>query len=298
MMKKFSLLIFSIITTFLVLNNVHAINVTDFTPALDKKVASLKTSEQKVKYLKSFSDSLNTAKYTKSKDAQVYKKIREYALNMLNVFEYELQEEQSKNNSKNQTSSSKTTSNKSTTTQKISKSNLPHISDNFSNINVQKVRDAILSWHNEERNNIWVNAYTYNLDLEWSATVWANKLVESGKTKNLHLRNSGDWYYGYNSILDWFSNLWINFPKSSNWGASFSETIWRNVYKCNKSDCTQDLINAIEKTWTWLIMKEKSGNGSHYRAAAMKYFTQMGAWIAIDEENNRYYIVIHYGVEP
>jgi hypothetical protein len=163
-------------------------------------------------------------------------------------------------------------------------------------VNVQKIREAILSWHNKERNNIWVNPYTYNLDLEWSATTWANNLAKSGKTKNLHPRNAWDWYYNYNSMLNRFSDLWINFPKSSNWGASFSETIWRNVYKCNKSDCTQDLINAIEKTWTWLIMKEKSGNGSHYRAAAMKYFTQMGAWIAIDKANYRYYIVIHYGV--
>ena len=263
---------------------------------MDKKVASLKTTVEKVKYLKSFSDCLNATKYTKSKDAQVYKKLREYALNMLNVFEYELQEEQSKNNSKNQNSSNKTTSNKSTSMQKISKSNLSHISDNFSNIDVQKVRDAILSWHNEERSNIWVNAYTYNLDLEWSATVWANNLANSGKTKNLHLRNAWDWYYNYNSLLNRFSDLWINFPKSVKWGASFSETIWRNIYKCNKSDCTQDLITAVKKTWTWLIMKEKSSNGSHYRAATMKYFTQMWAWIAFDKENNRYYIVIHYGV--
>lgn len=153
-MKKIFLLIFSILTAFFVLNSVQAINVSDFTPALDKKVASLKTTEEKVKYLKSFSDCLNATKYTKSKDAQVYKKLREYALNMLNVFEYELQEEQSKNNSKNQNSSNKTTSNKSTSMQKISKSNLSHISDNFSNIDVQKVRDAILSWHNEERSNI------------------------------------------------------------------------------------------------------------------------------------------------
>ena len=86
-MKKIFLLIFSILTAFFVLNSVQAINVSDFTPALDKKVASLKTTEEKVKYLKSFSDCLNATKYTKSKDAQVYKKLREYALNMLNVFE-------------------------------------------------------------------------------------------------------------------------------------------------------------------------------------------------------------------
>ena len=153
-MKKVFLLIFSILTTFLFLNNVQAINVADFTPTLDKKVASLKTTNEKVKYLKSLSDSLNSTKYTNSKNAQTYKRLREYTLNMLDVFEYELQEEQAKNNSKDMTSFNGSKLNKNTSAQKISKSNLPHISDNFSNIDVQKIRDTILSWHNEERNNV------------------------------------------------------------------------------------------------------------------------------------------------
>jgi hypothetical protein len=210
---------------------------------------------------------------------------------MLKYFEAELQNEQLKNSS-----SKKVTWSNTTTTQKISKSNLPHLSDNFSNIDEQKVRNAILSRHNEERNNVWVNPYIYNLDLEWSATTRANKLAASGKTSNLHLRNSWDWYYNYDSILNRFSNLWITFWKAPKWAAAFSESIWYGTYKCSKSDCTQELITAIKKTWTNLIMKEKSSNGSHYRAATMKHFTQMWAWIAIDKSNNRYYIVLHYGV--
>jgi hypothetical protein len=70
---------------------------------------------------------------------------------MLRVFEYELKEEQSKNNSKNQTTSNKTTT---TTTKKISRSDLPHLYDNFSNIDEQKVCDSVLSRHNEERDSL------------------------------------------------------------------------------------------------------------------------------------------------
>ena len=81
---------------------------------------------------------------------------------MLNVFEYELKEEQSKNNSKNKTTSSKTTSNKKDSSKETtsiqstskSKSNLPLISDNIPNINEREIRNAILSWHNEERKNV------------------------------------------------------------------------------------------------------------------------------------------------
>ena len=108
----------------------------------------MKTTEEKVKFLKSFSDLLASPRFVQDKNAKLFSDLREYTLNMLRVFEYELKEEQAKNNSKNQTSNS------TITTQKISKSNLPHLSDNFSNINEQKVREAILSRHNEERNNV------------------------------------------------------------------------------------------------------------------------------------------------
>ena len=266
----------------------------------------MKTTEEKVKFLQAFSDMLTDPTFTKDKNARLFEDLREYSLNMLNVFQHELKQEKEKSESK-KTSSTKTSTTKSTSTTKTtstnktstsnkSSKNLPHLQDNFSNINEQKVRDAILSRHNDERESLWISDYKYNLDLEWAATVRANKIANSWKTKNLHVRNSWDWTYSYTSILNWFSNLGINFPASVKWAASFSESVWYWYYKCSKSDCTQDLINAVKKTRTWLIMKEKSYNWDHYRAAIMKHFTQMWAWIAIDESNNRYYIVLHYWV--
>ena len=256
----------------------------------------MKTTKEKVVFLQNFADTLATPTFTKDKNARVYKDLRQYTLNMLNVFQHELQQEQTKSSSKTTSTVSSTTKSTTKTTSTISSTKLPHLSDNFSNIDEQKVRNAILSWHNDERYNVWVNPYSYNLNLEWSATVRANKLASSSKIQNLHLRNSEDWTYNYTSILNRFSDLWIKFPTSVKWAASFSESIWYWYYKCSKSDCTQDLITAVKKTRTWLIMKEKSANGSHYRAAVMKHFTQMWAWIAIDKSNNRYYIVLHYWV--
>jgi hypothetical protein len=132
-------------------NYSQALSVASFTPALDKKVAKMKTTEEKVKFLQSFSDLLASPRFVQDKNAKLFSDLREYSLNMLRVFEYELKEEQSKNNSKNQTTSNKTTS---TTTNKISRSDLPHLYDNFSNIDEQKVRDSVLSWHNEERDSL------------------------------------------------------------------------------------------------------------------------------------------------
>jgi len=298
-MKKIIAIILGLFSIFLIssYNHSNALSVADFTPALDKKIAKMKTTEEKVKFLQSFSNLLNSPRFKKHKNARLFADIREYSLNMLEVFEYELNEEQAKN--WNKATFNKTTSNSFTqTAQSTPKLKLPHLSDNFSNIDEQKVRNAILSRHNEERKNVWSNPYNYNLDLEWSATTWANKIAGSHKTSNFHLRNNWDGYYNYNSILNRFSNLWINFPESIKWAASFSESIWYGSYNCSKSDCTQELITAIKKTWTNIIMKEKysTSDRSHYNAAVMKHFTQMWVWIAIDKPNNRYYLVIHYGI--
>lgn len=280
-MKNFGSVFLGILLLFIIsLNNAQAVSVADFTPTIDKKIAKMETTSEKIEYLQSFSDLLASSKYTKDKNSWLYAEIRNYTLNMLNAFQSQLMEEwwefmQSS---------------------KITISNLPHISDNLWNINEQKVREAILSWHNQERKSLWYNAYLYNLDLEWSATLWANKLSASGKTSNLHLRNDGDGYYNYNSMLNRFSSLWIDFPKSIWWWASFSESIWYNTYRCSKSDCTDDLIAAIKKTRTWLIMKEKTSMWSHYKAVIMKHFTQMWVWVAIDKSHNRYYVVFHYWV--
>ena len=288
-MRKFFVVILYTLSLFLIpFNQTNSISVADFTPALDKKVANMKTTEEKVNFLKSFSNLLTSPRLKQDKNSLLFSNLNEYSLNMLKVFEHQLKEEQSNSLSNNLSSTSDTII--------WSTINLPHLSDNFSNIDEWKVRNAILSRHNTERQSLWRNPYVYNLDLEWSATTRANKIASSHKTSNLHLRNSWDWFYNYNSMLNWFSSLWIKFPKSSNWLSSFSESILYNTYRCTKSDCTEDLINAIKKTWTGLIMKEKSSNGSHYKAATMKHFTQMWAWIAIDKSNNRYYIVLHYWV--
>lgn len=301
-MKKYLLVISSLISIyFTIWYQTQATNLSDFTPLIDKKIANMKTTEEKVKFLDNFVTTLNSPTFTKNKNAEFFREAREYTLNMLNVFQYQLLEEQSAKKSKTTVTqpnkASKNTSNKKTSINKSSSKSLPQLSDNFHNIDIDKIRKEILSWHNDERKSLWRNLYTYNIDLEWSATVRANNLASSWKTKNLHLRNSWDWSYNYTSILNWFSDLWINFPASVKWAASFSESIWYWYYKCSSSDCTQTLINSIKKTWTNLIMKEKSYNWDHYRAAVMKHFTQMWIWISIDYSLNRYYLVLEYWVD-
>ena len=72
-MKKFIATILAILPMFFVFNQVNAISVSEFSPTIDKKVASMKTTEEKVKFLKSFFDMLAGPNFTQDKDAEAYK---------------------------------------------------------------------------------------------------------------------------------------------------------------------------------------------------------------------------------
>lgn len=119
-------------------------SLSDFTPALDKKVAKLETTQEKVKFLQSFSDLLADKTFTTDKNAWLFAEIRNYSLSMLNVFQHELIEENKNNSDSGQVTLSlggKVTS-------------LPVLSDKFSNIDVDEVRKAVLGWHNAERKSL------------------------------------------------------------------------------------------------------------------------------------------------
>jgi hypothetical protein len=73
-MKKLLVAILGTLSIFLVsLSQAQSISVSDFTPTIDKQIARMKTTEEKVQYLQSFSDMLDTSKYTENKNSKLYK---------------------------------------------------------------------------------------------------------------------------------------------------------------------------------------------------------------------------------
>jgi hypothetical protein len=120
------------------------LSLSDFTPALDKKVAKFETTQEKVKFLQTFSDLLSDKVFTTDKNAWLFADLRNYSLNMLNVFKHQLIEE-NKNNPDyyevNLSLGGKVTS-------------LLVLSDKFMNIDVDEVRKAVLKWHNDERRSL------------------------------------------------------------------------------------------------------------------------------------------------
>ena len=169
----------------------------------------------------------------------------------------------------------------------------------ITNINQQKVRDTRLQWHNDERNILGLADYSYDTQLEQTATTRAKYL--SKLWSSTHKRKSTDGYYNYTSIKEWFWEQGITFPAEKNGAANFSENIAiRRNYTCNSSDCTNYLINRIKDGFDFFLNEKYKKNydeRAHYRAIAANRFTQIGVGIAINPSTKKIFIVTHYSVD-
>jgi uncharacterized protein YkwD len=165
----------------------------------------------------------------------------------------------------------------------------------FSKIDPQKIRDTRLQRHNEERRNLWLHEFTYDLQLEQTATNRAQYLAKIDKST--HSRLSTDWYYNYNSIKSRFENFWITFPREKNWLANFHENIaLRRNYSCNKTDCTDYTIKRIKDWFNFFMAEKYKDYKAHYDAIIASHTKKMWVGIAISS-SNKIFIVTHYSVD-
>ncbi len=158
----------------------------------------------------------------------------------------------------------------------------------ITNVDWDRVEKAWLEWHNAERRGLWLDEFKTSESLNFSSLEWAQKLAR--QNYSTHERKTSDNGYNYYSILNWFNWLWIDFDYN---GTAFSENIAYQYYKCTKSDCTNEMINALKKGFDFW-MSEKSYNWSHYRAIAHPYFEEVGFGVAL--VGKRYWVVSHYGI--
>ena len=245
-------------------------NASYFNFLIDKKVENKSNLQDKKLFLQQVLGLLESPEFEQSEFSSLFKQVRIHCDEVLN----QLQNNQEKNKKKTETSL------------------------DLEGIDEEKVREAVLSRHNEERKNNGLSPYTYQNLFEKSATTWSKTIVEEGRSSNFHKRKSTDGYYSYQSLMQRFENLGITFRTLTGGRTAFTESVGYGYYSCNKSDCTDDLIAAIKTTWDGLIMPEKKSNGSHYRAVVMKHFESMGIGITLNPSQKRYYLVMHYGITP
>ena len=92
-MKKIYLIVIWFLSLFIInFQYSQAISLADFTPILDKRIAKMKNTKEKVTFLKNFSDLLLDPTFTKDKNARLFEDIREYSLNMPEYYVEELKE--------------------------------------------------------------------------------------------------------------------------------------------------------------------------------------------------------------
>jgi len=157
-------------------------------------------------------------------------------------------------------------------------------------INIAKVRDVRLSLHNTERETKSLDPFTYSSVLEWTASTWAQHLADIKKTS--HKRKTTDGYYSYTNIKQRFIDQWVTFANKEKGGQPlFTENLWRNMYTCKKTDCTEDFIKAIKKSRTFFMSEKWRIYRPHYNAI-MGNFTSIGLGVALT--GNKYYLVTHY----
>jgi uncharacterized protein YkwD len=154
------------------------------TGVVDKAVAKKETSAEKIGVLKVYQMLFTSPELSASKNQRIYTAVAKYIKEEITALQ----------------------------TQEKAKPAVPNVAMEIANVDVQKVRDVVLGWHNAERANVGVNAYGYDRDLEATAQTWANYLNTTATTSNTHVRNVGDGYYNYEKITEWFEGLGIEFP--------------------------------------------------------------------------------------
>lgn len=163
------------------------------------------------------------------------------------------------------------------------KKNIITQSEVIQNVDWVEVQETILKWHNDERAKKWLNPYTLNTSLNYSALTRAQQIAnETRKAGRTHLRNSTDRYYSTDSIKDWFRNLWIHI-------STFSESNAYWAYKCTKSDCTDEILSVLKKFFNRTFL-----NSGHYPAVVSKAYDQIWVWVA--KNGNWIRLTAHYGV--
>ena len=162
------------------------------------------------------------------------------------------------------------------------KSQLKTQNEVISNVNRDKVKQEWLAWHNYEREQKWLDPYTYNENLNFTSLIWAQQIAsEKRKTWSTHARKSSDWYWNTESIRSRFSNLWVNV-------VYFSESNAYGYYNCKKSDCTQEMIDALKKCFNRTFLDK-----IHYSAVISSTFDQIWLWVATNWTYVR--LTTHYG---
>jgi len=160
-----------------------------------------------------------------------------------------------------------------------------------SNIDIDQVRSTWFSWVNEARNAAGRNSYSSSRTLDATAQTWADYSADVGVMS--HSRPGQTAYYDYKLITQWFADLGVTFKNKGGW--TYSENIGRSYMTCDKSDCTQELIEGTRLIFDAYMKEKGTSYTAHYDSVMSPNFTVMG--IAWTIKGTDVYVTVHYAAE-
>lgn len=180
-----------------------------------------------------------------------------------------------------------------------------HANNHYSQyrLNISKLKNHWLNWHNTERNKLGLKDYSSDLRLENTAYEWSQTCKEKWSVD--HKRYLYSWYYNYKDIEKWFNERWVK-CKIINRTTS-SESIWYFSYHCKKNDndCNDEALEAMEKLFNFYMSEKGKDYDPHYRSIIHNDITKIWLWIAIEKKESydkysdyyKMYITTHYCTE-
>lgn len=158
-------------------------------------------------------------------------------------------------------------------------------------VDLRRVREAWLSWYNDQRSTLDLPRYTFDPYLTRSATIWSEKAADRGFID--HSRDATIAGYDYASVKQWFLDLGLDFRNVG--GITFTENIGWGPFKCTKEDCTDQLIAAVRTTFDYYLSEKDLSYRPHYNAIVSPSFRITGLGIAV--KDGKYYLTAHFGTE-
>lgn len=162
-------------------------------------------------------------------------------------------------------------------------------------INVSKLQRERLEWVNETRARDDLQRDPLSLEpvLHKTAAQWAQTMRNRGDAS--HERTSGDGYYNYPKLEEWFHERGVSFELRHR--TTFIENIGYAWFDCDESDCTDVAIASMRRVFEFFINEEGQAYDAHWKTTIHPEITQVGVGISVDEENNWIYMAAHYATK-
>lgn len=157
-------------------------------------------------------------------------------------------------------------------------------------IDIDQARAAWFAWVNGARNEAGKASYSASPILDATAQAWSDYSANLGVMN--HNRPGQTQYYDYALITKWFEDLGVTFKNVGGW--TYSENIGRTWYNCDKSDCTQELIDGTKLIFDAYMAEKGTSYTAHYDSVMGKFNAMGVAWTFKGKD---VYVTIHYAVE-